>query len=168
MALPAQRNKLSRKRDQRRALLKGLAESLFIHESIVTTRPKARALRPYAEKLITKAKTDNQHNRRMVLRKISTKETLQKLFEEIGPRYADRPGGYTRIESAGWRRGDDAEMAKISLVDSTGAKEESVDAESKESEKDQKPEPTEETTTKKVAETKPKAKKADDKKEDDK
>ncbi len=116
MSLPAQRHKLSRKRDQRRALLKTLTESLITHESIKTTKPKAKALRPYVEKLITKAKVDNQHNRRLVLSKISTKESLDKLFSDLGPRFKTRPGGYLRIESAGWRRGDNTEMATISFV----------------------------------------------------
>ena len=116
MALPAQRHKLSRTRDQRRALLKSLAESLIIHETITTTRPKAKALRPYVEKIITRAKEDNQHNRRQARKKLSTEETVTKLFEDIGPRFAKRDGGYTRIESAGWRRGDNAEMARISFV----------------------------------------------------
>ncbi|MEX0748638.1 MAG: 50S ribosomal protein L17 [Candidatus Saccharimonadales bacterium] len=116
MSRPAQRHKLSRTRDQRRALLKGMAESLIIHESILTTKPKARALRPYVEKLVTKARVDNQHARRLVRSRISTDDSLRKLFETIGPRFADRAGGYTRIEAAGWRRGDDAPMARISFV----------------------------------------------------
>lgn len=117
MALPAQRHKLSRTKDQRRALLKSLAESLIIHESITTTRPKAKALRPYIEKIITRAKEDTQHNRRQARKKLSTDEALTKLFGEVGPRFRERDGGYTRIESAGWRRGDNAEMARISLVE---------------------------------------------------
>lgn len=116
MVKAAQRTKLSRMRDQRRALLKSLAESLIIHESIVTTAPKAKTLRPYIEKLVTRAKDDNQHNRRQAKKHLSTTESLNKLFTDIGPRYAKRPGGYTRIERAGWRRGDDAEMARISFV----------------------------------------------------
>lgn len=116
MVKAAQRTKLSRMRDQRRALLKSLAESLIIHESIVTTAPKAKALRPYIEKLVTRARDDNQHNRRQAKKHLSTTESLNKLFSDIGPRYVKRPGGYTRIERAGWRRGDDAEMARISFV----------------------------------------------------
>ncbi|MEX0919708.1 MAG: 50S ribosomal protein L17 [Candidatus Saccharimonadales bacterium] len=116
MSLPAQRHKLSRKKDQRRALLKSLSESLIQHESITTTKPKAKALRPYVEKLVTRAKEDNQHNRRLVMRKISTKDTLNKLFTDIGPRFKNRAGGYLRIESAGWRKGDNTQMATISFV----------------------------------------------------
>lgn len=116
MALKPQSYTLSRKRDQRRALLKGLAESLILHESIVTTTPKAKALRPYVEKLITRAKNNTVHNRRLLMTKLSTPEAIEKLLNEFGPRYKDRPGGYTRIKHEGWRRGDDARMSRISLV----------------------------------------------------
>lgn len=116
MALKPQSYTLSRTRDQRRALLKSLAESLIMHESIVTTKPKARALRPYVEKLITRAKDNTVHNRRLLMRKLSTQSSVNKLLNELGPRYKDRPGGYTRIKDEGWRRGDDARMSRISLI----------------------------------------------------
>lgn len=116
MAKLAQRTKLSRQRDQRRAMFKSLAESMIIHESIETTSVKAKALKPYIEKLVTKAKVDNQHSRKQVKSRLHTNESLNKLFNDIAPRYTDRPGGYTRIERTKWRRGDDAEMARISFV----------------------------------------------------
>lgn len=128
MVKAAQRAKLSRMRDQRRAMLKGLAESLITHESIVTTKPKAKALRPYIEKLVTRAKDDNQHNRRQAMKKLSTKESLNKLFTDIGPRFNSRNGGYTRIEPNGWRRGDDAEMARISFVETESTSQEASTA----------------------------------------
>lgn len=116
MALKPQSYTLSRKRDQRRALLKGLAESLILHESIITTAPKAKALRPYVEKLVTRAKNNTVHNRRLLMTKLNTPEAINKLLNELGPRYKDRPGGYTRIKDEGWRRGDDARMSRISFI----------------------------------------------------
>lgn len=122
MANATQSTKLSRDRDQRRALHKGLAEALIIHERIVTTRAKARALRPYIEKLVTAAKTDSNARRRRVGRKLSTQTALSRLFDEIAPRFRQRPGGYTRIERVGYRRGDDAAQAAISFVNEPAAK----------------------------------------------
>lgn len=116
MSLKPQSYTLSRKRDQRKALLKGLAESLILHESILTTAPKARALRPFVEKLITRAKVNNVANRRILISRLSTRQAVDKLLNELGPRYKDRNGGYTSIKSEGWRRGDDARMSRISLV----------------------------------------------------
>ncbi|MBA2464446.1 MAG: 50S ribosomal protein L17 [Nocardioidaceae bacterium] len=97
-------------------ILANLATSLFEHGRITTTEAKARVLRPMAEKLITKAKKGDLHNRRQVLSKIRDKGVVHSLFEEIGPRYADRPGGYTRITKIGPRKGDNAPMAVIELV----------------------------------------------------
>jgi len=111
--------KLSRERDQRRALMKSLAEALIAHESIVTTTTKAKVLRPYVEKLVTRAKENNVHARRMLKRKLSTDSAVEKLITEIAPRYTDRPGGYLRIERDGWRRGDDAPMSRIEFVASS-------------------------------------------------
>ena len=99
-----------------KALLANLATSLFEHGRIKTTEPKARALRPYAEKLITHAKKGTLHNRREVMKKIRDKDVVHILFAEIGPFYADRNGGYTRIVKVENRKGDNAPMAVIELV----------------------------------------------------
>ncbi len=97
-------------------ILANLATGLFEHGRIVTTEAKARTLRPYAERLITKAKKGDLHNRRQVLSVIRDKGVVHNLFEEIGPRFAERPGGYTRITKLGPRKGDNAPMAVIELV----------------------------------------------------
>ena len=97
-------------------IIANLATSLFEHGRITTTEAKARVLRPHAEKLITKAKKGDLHNRRQVAAVIRDKGIVHALFEEIGPRYADRPGGYTRITKIGPRKGDNAPMAVIELV----------------------------------------------------
>lgn len=97
-------------------MMRNLATSLFRHGRIETTTAKAKELRVYAEPLITKAKRGDLHARRLVARKIRDREVLAKLFNEIGPRFADRPGGYTRIYQLGHRPGDAAEMAIIELV----------------------------------------------------
>lgn len=107
---------LSRTASHRRAVLRNLATSLFRHGRIETTTAKAKELRPFAERLITLAKRGDLHARRLAGRKIADRQTLGKLFDEIGPRYADRPGGYTRILKVGLRRGDAAEMSLIELV----------------------------------------------------
>ena len=99
-----------------RLIVSNLATSLFEHGRITTTEAKARVLRPVAEKLITKAKKGDLHNRRQVAAVIRDKGIVHALFEEIGPRYADRPGGYTRITKIGPRKGDNAPMAVIELV----------------------------------------------------
>jgi large subunit ribosomal protein L17 len=99
-----------------KAILANLATSLFEHGRITTTEAKARLLRPYAERLITKAKKGDLHNRRQVLRVVRDKGVVHALFEEIGPRFAERPGGYTRITKLGPRKGDNAPMAVIELV----------------------------------------------------
>jgi large subunit ribosomal protein L17 len=97
-------------------ILGNLATSLFEHGRITTTEAKARALRPVAERLITKAKKGDLHNRRLVLRTIKDKGVVHVLFTEIAPRFAERPGGYTRITKLGPRKGDNAPMAVIELV----------------------------------------------------
>src|SRR6188472_1652499 len=99
-----------------RLILANLATQLFEHGRITTTEAKARALRPHAERLITKAKKGDLHNRREVLRTIRDKGVVHELFTEIAPRFADRPGGYTRITKIGPRKGDNAPMAVIELV----------------------------------------------------
>jgi large subunit ribosomal protein L17 len=100
-----------------RLILSNLATSLFEYGRITTTEAKARRLRPYAEQLITKAKHGDLHARRQVLAKITDKSVVHTLFTEIGPRYANRPGGYTRITKIGPRKGDNAPMAVIELVE---------------------------------------------------
>jgi large subunit ribosomal protein L17 len=97
-------------------IIANLATSLFEHGRITTTEAKARVLRPVAEKLITKAKKGDLHNRRQVLSTIRDKGVVHTLFEEIAPRFAERPGGYTRITKVGPRKGDNAPMAVIELV----------------------------------------------------
>jgi large subunit ribosomal protein L17 len=99
-----------------RLIVANLATSLFEHGRITTTEAKARVLRPFAEKLITKAKKGDLHNRRQVLSTIRDKGVVHTLFEDIAPRYAERPGGYTRITKIGPRKGDNAPMAVIELV----------------------------------------------------
>ena len=99
-----------------RLMFANLAASLFAAEAIVTTEAKAKALRPIAEKLITKARKGGLHNHRQVVSYLGDREMASKLFDDIGPRYADRPGGYTRILKLGPRHGDNAQMARIELV----------------------------------------------------
>jgi large subunit ribosomal protein L17 len=100
-----------------RLMLANLATSLFEHGRITTTEAKARRLRPFAERLISKAKRGDLHNRRLVLRTIRDKTVVHELFTEIAPRYATRPGGYLRITKVGPRKGDNAPMAVIELVE---------------------------------------------------
>ncbi len=109
--------KLRRTAAHRRALLRNMVTSLFRHGRIETTTAKAKELRPYAERLITLAKRGDLHSRRLAAQKIADREVLGALFEEIAPRYTERPGGYTRILKLGNRKGDAAEMSLIELVD---------------------------------------------------
>ena len=108
--------KLSRDSAQRKALLRSLVTSFLEKERIRTTLAKAKATRPVAEKMITLAKKNSLHSRRLALRFIYKREVVKKLFEEIGPRFSERPGGYTRIVKIGPRAGDGAEMALLELV----------------------------------------------------
>lgn len=110
--------KLGRTSSHRRALLRGLATDLFRHERLRTTLPKAKELRPYAERLITLARRDDLHARRQVLRHIADKDVVKKVFATLGPRFATRPGGYTRILRLEPRQGDGADMAIVELVGS--------------------------------------------------
>ncbi len=98
-------------------MMQNLANSLFRHELIKTTLPKAKELRRVAEPLITMAKEDSVHKRRLVFARLRDKEITGKLFSELGPRYKDRPGGYLRILKCGNRPGDNAPMAYVELVD---------------------------------------------------
>ena len=116
MPKPTKGPRLGGSSSHQKALLANLATSLFEHGRIKTTEPKARALRPYAEKLITHAKKGTLHNRREVLKKIRDKDVVHALFAEIGPFFADRDGGYTRIIKVEARKGDNAPMAVIELV----------------------------------------------------
>ena len=109
--------KLGRTSAHRKAMLANMAVALFQHEKIKTTEPKSKELRRTAEKLITLAKRDNLHARRLAAKTIRDKVILKKLFDEIGPRYVDRNGGYTRITKLGMRFGDGAHMAVIELVE---------------------------------------------------
>ena len=109
--------KLGRTTAHRTAMFANMAASLFKHEQIVTTLPKAKELRPVVEKLITLAKRGDLHARRQAISQVRDVEQVGKLFETIGPRYADRNGGYIRIMKAGYRHGDNAAMAVIEFVD---------------------------------------------------
>ena len=100
-----------------RLMLRNLARSLFEHERLQTTEAKAKLLRPYAERLITKAKSGSVHDRRQVLSLIEDRDVVHKLFSDIGPRFAERNGGYTRVLKLGTRQGDGAGMALIELVE---------------------------------------------------
>lgn len=108
--------KLQRNTAQRRALLRNLVTSFLEKERINTTLAKAKATRPLAEKMITLAKRDTLHSRRQALKFIYKRPVVKKLFEELGPRFSERPGGYTRIVKVGPRAGDGAEMAVLELI----------------------------------------------------
>ena len=108
---------LNRNSSHRKAMFQNMANSLFLHEAIKTTLPKAKELRRVVEPLITKAKSDSVANRRHVFSKLRDDAMVAKLFTELGPFYKDRPGGYVRILKAGFRTGDKAPMALVQLVD---------------------------------------------------
>ena len=109
--------KFNRERDQRNALVKGLADSLVKYESIETTLPKAKEVVPYVEKLITKAKKNDLHNRRQVLSGLQTIASAHKLVDEIAPKLGARSSGHLRVVRTTLRRGDNAQMARVSFVD---------------------------------------------------
>jgi len=110
--------KLGRKSDARRRMLRSLVTSLIMEERITTSLARAKAARSAAEKIITKGRNDSVHSRRQVARFVYGSKAVQKLFNELGPRYADRNGGYTRILKLGPRKGDAAEACILELVDS--------------------------------------------------
>lgn len=110
-------NHLGRTASHRSALMSNMASSLITHKRINTTLAKAKSLQRYIEPLITKSKTDDTNNRRVVFKYLQNKESVAELFREVAPKVADRPGGYTRIIKTGFRQGDSAEMAMIELVD---------------------------------------------------
>ena len=116
-----------RNSSRRKALFKALAISLIEHEGIKTTLPKAKELRSFIEPLITLAKDDSVSNRRLAFSKIRNKSAVGKLFSDLGPRFKDRPGGYSRIIKIGFRKGDAAPIAFIELVDRTVEDETVVD-----------------------------------------
>ncbi len=109
--------KFNRETDSRRALIKSLAESLILNETIETTLPKAKELLPYVERLITKAKKGDLHNRRQVIASLQTLEAAHKLVDDIAPKLTGRVSGHLRIERTVTRRGDNAQLATISFVD---------------------------------------------------
>ncbi len=111
-------NRLKRDSGSRKALLKGLVTSVIEHERVVTTVPKAKAVRPLVEKMITLAKRDTLHARRQAAAFLETPASVQKLFDKLGTRFGQRQGGYTRVVRLGWRKGDGAEQAIIELVGS--------------------------------------------------
>jgi len=113
-----QGRKFGRERDQREALLAGLAESLILHESIETTLPKAKEIVPYVERLITKAKKGDLHNRRQIISQLQTLEAAHKLVDDIAPKLSGRTSGHLRIERTTVRRGDNTQLARVSFVDS--------------------------------------------------
>ncbi len=120
--------KLNRNSSHRKAMFRNMASSLFEHEVIKTTVPKAKELRRVAEPLITLAKEDSVAHRRLAFDRLRNREIVTKLFNELGPRYVDRPGGYLRILKCGYRAGDKAPMAYVELVDRPRA-EDTLDAE---------------------------------------
>jgi len=135
MPTPTKGPRLGGSGSHQKHMLANLAKSLIEHGGITTTLPKAKALRPFVEPLITKAKKGGLHNRRQVMATLEIRNTaffdgggvVAKLFEEIGPAYAERPGGYTRIVKLGPRRGDNAPMARIELVESRTVAQEAAD-----------------------------------------
>ncbi len=109
--------KFHRERDQREALIESLAEALIKHESIETTLPKAKEVVPYVEKLITKAKKGDLHNRRQIISSLQTLEAAHKLVDDMAPKMTARNSGHLRVERTRLRRGDNAQMARVSFVD---------------------------------------------------
>ncbi|OQX86499.1 50S ribosomal protein L17 [candidate division KSB1 bacterium 4484_87] len=138
-------NKLNRTASHRKALMSNLATQLFMHKKIKTTAPKAKALRPVAERLITFAKKGTLAARRHVLRTVKDKAVVKELFEEIAPTFESRQGGYTRIIKLGQRAGDGAEIAFIELVGFEGVKKSKKQKTKKESGKKKEAEPVEES-----------------------
>ena len=116
MPRPKRGPRLGGSASHQKAILSNLAKDLFWDERVTTTIAKAKMLRPYAEKMITKARHGSLHDRRMILKDIQDTEIVTRLFDEVAPRFAERPGGYTRILRLGPRRGDGAEMAIVELV----------------------------------------------------
>ena len=116
LGTPRKNKRFGGSASHQKAMFANMVASLIAAEAIVTTEAKAKALRPVAEKVITKAKKGGVHNQRIVVSFLRDKDMAHKLFEDIGPRYADRPGGYTRILKLGPRHGDNAPMARLELI----------------------------------------------------
>ena len=116
MPRPKRGRRLGGSASHQKAILSNLAQELFWDERVTTTVAKAKMLRPYAEKMITKARRGSLHDRRLILRDIGDTDIVTRLFDEVAPRYTERPGGYTRLLRLGPRRGDGAEMAIVELV----------------------------------------------------
>ncbi|HOP25857.1 MAG TPA: 50S ribosomal protein L17 [Candidatus Sabulitectum sp.] len=112
--------KLGRNKAARIRMLRNLVTSLFLEEKVVTSQARAKAARSLAERIITKGKKDTVHSRRLVAGMVYGSDAVKKVFNELGPRYADRPGGYTRLIKLGPRKGDAAEAVILELVDSPG------------------------------------------------
>jgi large subunit ribosomal protein L17 len=129
--------RLDRTTEHRTAMFRNMVTSLFRHERIVTTTPKAKELRRFAERIITFAKKGTQHARRLAHRQVRDVEVLNKLFDAIGPRFKSRPGGYTRVVRVARRAGDNAELAMIELLDRTppGAEAKKVEKKAERAEK---------------------------------
>lgn len=151
--------KFNRERDQRRALLKSLADSLVKYESIETTLPKAKEVVPYVEKLITKAKKGDLHNRRQVIADLQTVASAHKLVDEIAPKLTGRNSGHLRIVRTRTRRGDNAQLARVSFVDELGEAPVAAPAVKVEAKTEAKPAPAKKPAAKKAP-----AKKAEEKK----
>lgn len=113
----ANKRKLGRPRDPRRALLRGLASDLIDQQSITTTRAKAKEIIPYVERLITKAKKGDLHNRRQIIARVATKASAHKLVDGLAPKLGGRTSGHLRLRPAGWRQGDHSSLATVSFVD---------------------------------------------------
>lgn len=126
MPKPTKGARMGGSASHQKAMLANLATDLFEYGRITTTETRARRLRPVAERLITKAKNGDLHNRRQVMRTVKDKSVVHTLFTEIGPRYENRPGGYTRITKIGNRRGDNAPMAVIELVEALTVQQQAV------------------------------------------
>lgn len=120
--------KLSRTASHRKSTMQSLSMALIKEKRIVTTVAKAKELRGFVEPLITRAKEDTHHNRRQVFGKLQNKDSVNQLFEEVGPKAKDRPGGYTRVIKAGFRKGDGAELAVVELVDFNDIKPEGTES----------------------------------------
>ena len=119
--------KLNRTSAHRKAMLANMTNSLFLHEQIRTTLPKAKELRRHAEPLITLAKTPSVANRRLAFARLRDRDVVSKLFDELGPHFQSRPGGYLRILKCGFRNGDNAPMAYVQLVDRDLSKDDDVE-----------------------------------------
>ena len=141
-------NRLDRKQSHRKAMLRNMAISLLRYERIETTKAKALEVRKVVEKMITRAKTDSVHDRRIIAKDVNDKAVLNKLFTEISPMFAERKGGYTRILKIGLRKGDAAEMVILELVEKTAAPEKAAKKDKKQDKK-----VVEEKVVEEVAET---------------